>query len=87
MKVASVTVMAISQELIAGLAVVCTAEVLSDPESACVLTDQLLVYAVRLRFLRDAYAVRNGAKKYIYSNCRVTVSITISFMRSGSFHG
>jgi len=43
-------VIAMSQGLIAGLAVVCTAEVLNDPESACVLTDQLLVYAVRLRF-------------------------------------
>jgi hypothetical protein len=42
--------MAMSQGLIAGLVAVCTAEVLNDRESACVLTDQLLVYAVHLRF-------------------------------------
>jgi hypothetical protein len=42
MKVARVTVMAMSQGLIAGLATVGATDVLNDPESACVLNDQLL---------------------------------------------
>ena len=66
MKVARVTVMAMSQGLIAGLATVGAADVLNDPESACVPTDQLLVYAVNWPPLRDAYAVYIDAKIYLF---------------------
>jgi hypothetical protein len=41
-----------SQGLIAGLAAAFASGMLNDPETACVPTDQLLVYAVRLRLLK-----------------------------------
>src|SRR6266481_990373 len=94
-KVARVTVIAISQGLIAGLTVSATGT-LSGSDNARVLTYQLLVYIVNMYGVQTVYGVNFLLTRCAdpelrlnksYSSCRVTRTIISSFIRSGSFHG